>query len=181
MPEVTLDEPCKYGCGVPCSERLGRAVVLAFERHEGQTYLDGPYTEHLTRVCDRLVDMGYGDEDHQIVGMLHDVVEDTDATLDEIEEMFGPVIAMAVEAITRRVFTGSVPKDPNTGMMGIGVAKETEGDYLARVCANKLATHVKWADMSDNLLMCRGVNVPEHKRKLWTKYTYAMQYLAERF
>jgi len=43
-----------------------------------------------------------GEEQLEVVAWLHDVIEDTTVTRDEIEELFGPEIAEAVIAITRR-------------------------------------------------------------------------------
>ena len=71
---------------------------LATQMHEGQTDKAGlPYVTHPERVAARLET-----PEAQVVGWLHDTVEDTALSLDEIEARFGPQTAAAVDAISRR-------------------------------------------------------------------------------
>lgn len=146
---------------------------LAERAHKGQTYGDGNYTRHLERVVGNLQRMGYTQDNILIVGWLHDVVEDTAISLETVGKKFGYEVAEAVDAISRRKFTNGLATVPPVA------EKESEKDYLARVCANPLAAKVKWADMCDNLLMCRSVASPEHKRRLHGKYLNALKVLAE--
>ena len=68
---------------------LERAVDFATKKHEGQTRKSGePYIIHPLAVATILVDWGM-DTDTVVAGVLHDTVEDTDATLREIENLFG--------------------------------------------------------------------------------------------
>ncbi len=107
--------------------RIGQAFEFAFEAHRGQTDRAGlAYIGHVARVAD-----GVTGEDEIVVALLHDVVEDTDIPLLRIEAEFGPEIAAAVDAISRR-------------------EGESEADYLDRVTANPLALAVKRADVADN-------------------------------
>ena len=72
------------------SERLKSAVKLAEKLHEGQVDKLGiPYIVHVQDVADRVSDRG---EDYIIVGLLHDSVEDTDISLESIEEKFGKIV-----------------------------------------------------------------------------------------
>lgn len=146
------------------TERMLKAGQVAFLAHEGQTYNSGAYIEHPKRVYLRMFDLGVEDEDYYIVAWLHDVVEDTKVTLDEIRAEFGDRVAEAVDAISRRkkVVDGKI------------VWKEQEIDYLDRVSKNEIASLVKHADMIDNLLMTRSVGVSPAKAKLWTKYVNAI-------
>ena len=74
------------------------AKSLAFQMHDGQTDKAGlPYITHPQRVAERMEA-----PEAQVVGWLHDAVEDTSLTLSEIEERFGPETAAAVDAISRR-------------------------------------------------------------------------------
>jgi (p)ppGpp synthase/HD superfamily hydrolase len=65
--------------------------------HEGQTRRSSatPYFEHVAAVALILDRMGF-DEDTVIAGLLHDIVEDTPATLDEVTERFGVVVTEIV-------------------------------------------------------------------------------------
>ena len=110
-------------------ELLQRALEIAIEAHEGQTDKAGrPYIEHPLRV----MAMGGCDEE-RIVGILHDVVEDSSWTLLQLkEEGFSDDILDAVDALTRR-------------------SDETYDRFIARVARNKLATAVKLSDLTDNM------------------------------
>lgn len=112
------------------SLHLQHAIEISAIAHEGQSDRRGkPYFEHCQRVA-HAVD----DSEQKIVAYLHDILEKAPVwTLDRLkEEGFPPQILKAVEAITRRD----------------GEAEET---YLRRVCSNKLALPVKYADLNDNL------------------------------
>ena len=74
------------------------AKALATRTHEGQTDKAGlPYITHPERVAGRL-----DTPEEQVVGWLHDTVEDTEVTLSTIESQFGPETTAAVDAISRR-------------------------------------------------------------------------------
>jgi (p)ppGpp synthase/HD superfamily hydrolase len=77
---------------------LERALRFAAVRHQGQTRrgCDAPYVEHLLGVALILDRLGF-DDDVVVAGLLHDVVEDTDATIEEVEASFGPAVAALVE------------------------------------------------------------------------------------
>lgn len=151
------------------TDKMLLAGQVAGLAHHNQLYNGKPYIEHPKRVYLRIWDMGYEDEDIFCVAWLHDVVEDTDVTLDDIRRDFGDRVADAVDAISRRRYSKS---------MGFPYTKEPEEEYLARVAANEIASIVKHADMCDNLLMTRAVGVVPEKRILWKKYTNAVQVLS---
>lgn len=79
-----------------------RAVARAFalERHGDQRYGDEPYGVHLAEVAAVLARFAVEDPDLAIAAWLHDVVEDTDATLDDVDERFGSRIRALVDAVT---------------------------------------------------------------------------------
>lgn len=80
---------------------LERAVDFATKKHEGQTRKSGePYIIHPLAVATILVDWGM-DTDTVVAGVLHDTVEDTDATLGEIEDIFGRDVAFLVDGVTK--------------------------------------------------------------------------------
>jgi hypothetical protein len=76
------------------STRLERALRYAALCHDGQKRRGEPvpYVEHVAGVAMVLDRLGFG-EDVVIAGLLHDVVEDSEATLDEVRARFGPVVA----------------------------------------------------------------------------------------
>jgi RelA/SpoT family (p)ppGpp synthetase len=81
--------------------RIKRAYDLAFESHDGQTRKSGePYIIHPMWIAEKLCELG-ADEDTIITGLLHDTVEDTDVTLDDICESFGVHVANMVEGLTK--------------------------------------------------------------------------------
>ncbi len=82
-------------------ELLAHAIDYATEKHEGQLRKSGePYITHPLFVASLLAEWGM-DIDSVIAGVLHDTVEDTDATLEEIEELFGRDIAFLVDGVTK--------------------------------------------------------------------------------
>ena len=78
-----------------------RAFNFAYDLHEGQYRKSGePYIAHPIAVASLLRDLG-GDNVTIAAGFLHDVVEDTEVTPEEIEEMFGVQVRQLVEGVTK--------------------------------------------------------------------------------
>jgi GTP pyrophosphokinase len=80
---------------------IGEAARLAVSAHTGQTRASGePYYEHPLAVAGIVNELQL---DHEAVcaALLHDVVEDTTVTLDQLEEQFGNVIAHLVDGVTK--------------------------------------------------------------------------------
>ena len=128
------------------------AKALATKLHEGQLDRAGmPYITHPERVASRLET-----PEAQVVGWLHDTIEDTELTLPEIEARFGPMTAAAVDAISKRE----------------GEAWE---DYLDRVLANPMARLVKISDLIDNSNLSRLPRVTMKDAKRQTKYNKALK------
>ncbi len=82
-------------------DRINRAYVFAAHAHAGQMRISGdPYITHPLAVADILASLGM-DESTVITGLLHDTVEDTSVTLDDIERNFGSDIARLVDGMTK--------------------------------------------------------------------------------
>ena len=82
-------------------ERLERAIDVATKAHQGQKRKsDEPYIHHPLITASYLIDWGL-DIDSIITGVLHDVVEDTDTKLADIEKEFGHEIAVLVDGVTK--------------------------------------------------------------------------------
>jgi len=80
---------------------LDHAIDFAAKAHHGQMRKSGePYIIHPMITADTLIDWGM-DIDTVLAGLLHDTVEDTDATLDEIENLFGRDVAFLVDGVTK--------------------------------------------------------------------------------
>ncbi len=78
-----------------------RAFNFAYDLHEGQYRKSGePYIAHPVAVAGLLRDLG-GDSVTIAAGFLHDIVEDTDITPEEIESMFGVEVRGLVEGVTK--------------------------------------------------------------------------------
>lgn len=142
------------------NENYGKAIEVADKAHRGQKDLSGePYFNHVERVIGGAIKLnlesgGAVNADKLVcVAALHDVVEDTDMTLEDLLEIgFSKEVVEAVDAITKRAFT-----------------KESYEEYLDRVSKNKIATIVKIADLKDNM------DVTRFKRPLKSKDLYRVQ------
>lgn len=132
------------------------AMALATKAHEGQTDKAGlPYITHPQRVAERL-----DTPEAQVVGWLHDTVEDTSLTLSEIEAHFGPETAAAVDAISRR-------------------DGEAWSHYLDRVSVNPVSRQVKISDLIDNSNLGRIPRITMKDVKRQAKYNKALKKLME--
>jgi len=82
-------------------ERIREAYLFAEKAHAGQVRKSGePYILHPVAVAEILVDMQL-DVTTLEAALLHDVVEDTNVTIDMIREKFGPTCAMLVDSLTK--------------------------------------------------------------------------------
>ena len=81
--------------------RIRAAFELAARAHAGQKRKDGsPYVTHAVAAAEIIVEMGM-DEDSIVAALLHDVIEDTSVTHEEIQKQFGPSVADIVEGVTK--------------------------------------------------------------------------------
>ncbi len=137
---------------------IGKAFELAFRAHRGQSdKLGEPYITHLVRVASAV-----DDPQAQIVALLHDVIEDCDVTRDNIALDFGPDVADAVDAMTKR-------------------DGEVYEDYLCRLRQNPVALTVKRADLADNSAPARLARLPGDVRaRLQAKYAIAADLLNQK-
>jgi (p)ppGpp synthase/HD superfamily hydrolase len=133
------------------------AIEMAVEAHRGQTDKYGqPYILHVLGVAGRCRSI-----EEKIVAFLHDVVEDTDATFDDLRKQgFSERIITAVDALTRR-------------------NRESYDAFVERIAPNALARAVKLADLEDNMDIRRSNRPmkPKDAERL-EKYRKAWQYLA---
>ncbi len=82
-------------------ERIGEAYWLAEEKHRDQRRSSGePYIIHPLSVAAILVELGM-DSQSVMAGLLHDVVEDTDCTIEDITAQFGHEVALLIDGVTK--------------------------------------------------------------------------------
>jgi GTP pyrophosphokinase len=80
---------------------LQKAYVFSAKAHKGQVRRSGePYLSHPLEVSNLLADMAL-DRTTLVAGLLHDVLEDTDVTPDELKKEFGKAVAALVEGVTK--------------------------------------------------------------------------------
>ncbi len=81
--------------------RIRKAYEFMLRKHEGQTRKSGePYSQHLIEVAYILAGLNVG-PNTIIAGLLHDTVEDTNTTIEEIRKEFGDEVSMLVESLTK--------------------------------------------------------------------------------
>jgi (p)ppGpp synthase/HD superfamily hydrolase len=132
----------------------------AGQKLEGLTRFDGSLTsDHCYRVSASLeLACSTATPAMVIAAMLHDVVEDTKTTLDEIEELFGPDVRRLVDAVSRRV-NADGEKEPYLV------------DFIPRIALDRQALEIKRFDLLDNL-----ATLPL-RHDLASRYTIALNIL----
>ena len=133
------------------TDKTKRAMKLCYEAHKGQVDKTGvPYVFHPFHVAEQMTD-----EATTIVALLHDVVEDTDYTLEDIAALgFGQEVVDAVALMTHE---DDVPYL----------------EYVARLKDNPLARAVKLADLAHNSDLSRLGEIDEETRCSLEKYSQA--------
>ncbi|MBB3954982.1 RelA/SpoT family protein [Novosphingobium sediminicola] len=82
-------------------QMLNRAYVYTVQKHGSQKRASGdPYFSHPVEVAGLMTELKL-DQDTIITALLHDTVEDTLATIDEVEKLFGPDVARMVDGVTK--------------------------------------------------------------------------------
>jgi len=135
---------------------LQKAIQIAIKAHDGQTDKTGmPYLGHIMRV----MEAGKTD-DEKIVGILHDIVEDTDWTFEKLEtEGFPEHIVDAIKCLTKTF------------------EEEPYDDFIKRVQLNPLAIRVKINDLTDNMDIRRLSTISEKDVERLKKYHRAYKTL----
>lgn len=132
-----------------------KAMKLAYEYHDGQLDKAGlPYIFHVYAVADKCTS-----EYSTCVGLLHDILEDTNIEYGLLEQEFPAEVVSAVEILTR-----------DRGV--------TYKDYIKSIITNKLATEVKLRDLENNMNKQRSDLIPGGKKNsLVERYKWAYEYL----
>lgn len=136
---------------------LTRAIVLAAKAHDGQKYGDVPYIFHPLEVARMLQQRGF--PEHVVAaGVLHDVPEDTDVTVEEIATQVDPRVAEIVGQLDKSKFEG----DEAAYILGL---KDPE------------VVVVKLADSTANYLGLGSITDPVRKEKLQNRYLRNISHL----
>lgn len=131
---------------------LTKAILIATQAHDGQLDKGNhPYILHPLRLLTRA-----STDKVRIVAVLHDVVEDTDITLEQLrDEGFDEEIVEALDCLSRR-------------------QHETYDEFIERIQPNALARAVKLLDLEDNCDVSRIADPSEEDYKRIEKYQHAI-------
>ena len=137
---------------------LKRAIEIAFEAHKDQKDKNGePYIGHVLRV----MNMGRT-ENEKICGVLHDLVEDTEWTFEDLRrEGFSKTVIDALTCVTK------ISDD------------EDYEEFTNRIAKNRLAVIVKINDLSDNMDVRRFDVIREKDIQRLNKYLRAYRRLTQ--
>lgn len=137
------------------TEMTKKAMKIAFEAHKNQTDKSGiPYIYHPIHLAEQM-----DDEESVTVALLHDVVEDTDWTLEQLKaEGFSNVVITALSYLTH---------DDSVPYM----------EYIIKIAENPIAKKVKLADLKHNSDLLRLDYVNDKAKKRVEKYKRAIQVL----
>lgn len=131
---------------------LLKALRWAMFAHYDQVDKSGkPYMEHVLRVA-----FAQADEEARVVAFLHDVVEDSKVSFEDLRKEFPEKIVEQVEALTRR-------------------KGERYASYIRRVAHYGIASRVKIADLKDNLRLDRRTAVSDSLVKRYEQALYFLQ------
>ena len=139
------------------TEMTIKAIKVAYEAHLGQLdYNDVPYIFHPYHLAEQM-----DDEVSCTVALLHDVIEDTDLSLTDLEQIFPTQVVEIVQLLTH---------DENVDYF----------DYIREIKKNPIATKVKLADLKHNSDETRSIGTdltPERLLYWKSKYTKAKEIL----
>lgn len=139
------------------TEMTNKAMVLAYEAHQGQYDKSGlPYVFHPFHLAEQM-----DTEEAVTAALLHDVVEDTDYTLEDLRSMgFPDTVTDALALLTH---------DPSVPYM----------EYVERLKSNPIARSVKLADLTHNSDLSRLPVVTEKDLERVEKYRKAIKLLKQ--
>lgn len=157
-------------------EDLELAIEFATKKHEGQKRKSGkPYITHPLAVAHTLIEWDM-DIDSVIAGVLHDTVEDTDAELSEIENLFGGDVAFLVDGVTKI-------SQARAGMRDLGSYMPQTRDNLSKlliaVSQDVRVIIIKLADRLHNM-QTLGSMSPEKQQKISRETLEVFAPLADR-
>ena len=158
------------------SDRVKHAIEVAKKAHEGQFRRTGePYIVHPLAVKKILEEWGM-DEDTIIAGLLHDTVEDTPLTLNDIKKEFGESVAFLVDGVTKLSTARNGMRDIDTYL------PETKDNFLRLMIALGSDIRVLIIKLADRLHNLRTLSAlpPDKQKKIAKESLEVFAPLADR-
>ena len=138
------------------TKNVNKAIKLAYKAHMGQEDKSGlPYILHPVHLAEQM-----DTENECIAALLHDVVEDTDVTIEKLEKEFPKEAIDAVKLLTH---------DKSTDYF----------EYINKIKENSIARKVKLADLRHNADLTRLETITQKDLDRIEKYKKAMKILSE--
>ena len=151
---------------------LNRAYVYTVQKHGTQKRASGdPYFSHPVEVAGLMTDLKL-DQQTIITALLHDTVEDTLATIEDIEERFGPDVARLVDGVTKLSKIEQMPEDER--------AAENLRKFLLAMSEDLRVLLVKLADRLHNMRTLHHIKNPDKRRRIARETMDIYAPLAER-
>lgn len=144
------------------SPRISQAIKVATLAHTDQTRASGePFISHPLAVAKILEEWGM-DEDTIVAGVLHDVIEDTSLTLEDVKASFGESVAFLVDGVTKLSVARSGMKDINTYL------PRTKDNFLRLIIALGSDIRVLIIKLADRLHNLRTLSAlpPDRQKKI---------------
>ena len=153
-------------------DRLNRAYVFTVQMHGTQKRASGdPYFSHPVEVAGLMTDLKM-DEDTIITALLHDTVEDTLTSIEDIEKRFGPEVARLVDGVTKLSKIEAQTEDER--------AAENLRKFLLAISDDIRVLLVKLADRLHNMRTLHFIKSPEKRRRIARETMDIYAPLAER-
>jgi len=148
---------------------LKNAELFAKSKHAGKLKKSGiTYSKHLEEVVNRLKSLGVIDEEILCTGWLHDILEDTDTSFDELFEKFGRRIAVLTLSLTKSKFVIDT-NDNSTFTLTkkkILSKKQRERNYGLKLKESEVdAKIIKLCDISANLGNLKNQVISKSKKR----------------
>jgi len=151
---------------------LNRAYVYTVQKHGTQKRASGdPYFSHPVEVAGLMTDLQL-DEQTIITALLHDTVEDTLATIQDIEQHFGPEVARLVDGVTKLSKIEAMPENER--------AAENLRKFLLAMSEDIRVLLVKLADRLHNMRTLHFIKKPEKRQRIARETMDIYAPLAER-
>ncbi|MBI1402155.1 MAG: RelA/SpoT family protein [Porphyrobacter sp.] len=151
---------------------LNRAYVYTVQKHGTQKRASGdPYFSHPVEVAGLMTDLKL-DQATIITALLHDTVEDTLATIDDIEAHFGPEVARLVDGVTKLSKIETMPENER--------AAENLRKFLLAMSEDIRVLLVKLADRLHNMRTLHFIKSPEKRQRIARETMDIYAPLAER-
>jgi len=151
---------------------LNRAYVYTVQKHGTQKRASGdPYFSHPVEVAGLMTDLKL-DQATIITALLHDTVEDTLATIEDIEAHFGPEVARLVDGVTKLSKIEAMPENER--------AAENLRKFLLAMSEDIRVLLVKLADRLHNMRTLHFIKSPEKRQRIARETMDIYAPLAER-